>query len=704
MISENFLQQIALLTSSRIERFILLRYSPKHNEFVMCYDSKNSLSPYITLTESFYPSIFGSLNEERPYWLDKECPETLLTKTEIDLFSDAEKLAVVPINDDQGKSFSIAICTMSNSIERNLKEVIKFGETLETIRRIIEGFKEELIDICDPFLWLDNKFDGLLNHLKQTGHQKFDDKIQAALGYNVDSHSMILALSLYFGLPYVPGITNNLIRYEPRSNNGKSSDTYLQKSGLIILQELNSKTIIIASSNPRDETHLKFVDNYIPGRQVYCFTLPENIANFYNNSDLKRALEAEKEQDALNSIEQRESIQSEVDNEKPDTYVTKVVDRIINDAIKKGASDIHIEPLKGKDTEVRFRIDGSCLPKVASDIPTDKSDNVIRLLKNMALLDSQETGLPTDGKFTRKINGTEYGFRLATIPTYAGEAAVIRILKPGGILDIDQIGLSETNLERIKQVITSKQGIFLVVGPTGSGKTVSLHSVLKEINTDEKKIWTVEDPVELTQPRLQQVQIDNKKKRTFAVVLKALLRADPDVILVGEMRDKETAEIALRASLTGHFVLSTLHTNSALKSISRLIDMGLDHMNFSDALTGILSQRLVKKLCNCSEYYQLTDDDKKLAKQLGINLTQNRYHKKKGCEKCNKTGYKGRVGIHEFIFGSKEVRKAIYKLKPMEEIESAARKEGFTSLIEDAVEKAEKGLIDLASVFELAKG
>jgi type II secretory ATPase GspE/PulE/Tfp pilus assembly ATPase PilB-like protein len=325
----------------------------------------------------------------------------------------------------------------------------------------------------------------------------------------------------------------------------------------------------------------------------------------------------------------------------------------------------------------------------------------------MANLNIAEKRVPQDGKLAFRMSGQLIEVRVATIPTVAGEGVVMRILAAGGALPMSKMNLSLRNTTMIEEMIKKPHGILLVVGPTGSGKTTTLHAILGYINTPEKKIWTAEDPVEITQPGLQQVQVSPKIGFTFANALRAFLRADPDIILIGEMRDKETAHAGIEASLTGHLVLSTLHTNSAPETITRLLDLGLDPVNFSDACVGILAQRLIRTLCsNCKEKYPASEVDMAFIKrQYGeqyldeLNLSEPvMLQRGAGCEECGDTGYKGRTGVHELLGMTSELRSLVYKEASVHAMKEQAMKDGMRTLTQDGILKVLKGDTDIAQV------
>jgi type II secretory ATPase GspE/PulE/Tfp pilus assembly ATPase PilB-like protein len=400
-----------------------------------------------------------------------------------------------------------------------------------------------------------------------------------------------------------------------------------------------------------------------------------------------------------------------------DSVLVRLVNKIILDAYQAKASDIHIESNPGKKpVRVRFRQDGDLRDYLT--LPSSYRSALISRIKIMAALDISERRRAQDGKIQfAQFGPAKIELRLATIPTFDGhEDAVLRILASGKAAPLDQLGLHDDVLETLKRAVARPYGILLVCGPTGSGKTTTLHAILNHINTPDLKIWTAEDPIEIQQPGLRQVQVNAKIGWSFAMAMRAFLRADPDVIMVGEMRDEETARIGIEASLTGHLVFSTLHTNSAPESIVRLLDMGVQPFNFADSLLGVLAQRLVKRLCpKCrssepleagaladlaAEYCAetalepdtvLADWHRRYGKQLELPRPQ-------GCPECNSTGYRGRLGIHELLTNSAKMRPLIRHSAGVDELRAAAMSEGLRTLRQDGIEKCLQGLTDLAEV------
>lgn len=394
--------------------------------------------------------------------------------------------------------------------------------------------------------------------------------------------------------------------------------------------------------------------------------------------------------------------------------VVQVVNKLILEAHQRGVSDIHIEPgLGNKETPVRYRKDGVCFQHTR--IPVSLITAVISRVKVMSGLKLEEHRFPQSGKIRLKYGNEVIELRVEVTPTVGGkEDVVMRILAGGTFLSIEDLDLSSENHAALTGMITKPYGMLLAVGPTGSGKTTTLHALLHKLNTVEKKIWTVEDPVEITQPGLRQVQVNLNIKPEpfdFAKAMRSFLRADPDIIMVGEMRDQETATIAVEASLTGHLVLSTLHTNSAPETITRLIEMGIDPLNVADSLLGVLAQRLVRILCpECKKGY--TPNSEELAKltmacrqdyadACGMGGEIGRLYGPKGCEHCSITGFKGRMGLHELLPATPDVKQAISSGKPMTTIRDLALADGMRTLKMDGVRRVIKGQTILAEVMKV---
>lgn len=406
-----------------------------------------------------------------------------------------------------------------------------------------------------------------------------------------------------------------------------------------------------------------------------------------------------------------------------DNTLVRLINTVISDAIELRASDIHIETADApRNVKVRLRIDGELQRYV--EVPARFRFALVARLKIMADLNIAEHRKPQDGKIDfARFGGPHVELRMVTVPTVHGlEDVVLRLLSGLRPMPLESIGLSSGNLTGLRRLMAKSFGLVLVCGPTGCGKTTTLHSLMRELNTDRRKIWTAEDPVEITQEGLRQVQMNARIGWTFANAMRTFLRADPDVIMIGEMRDQETAGVAVEASLTGHLVMSTLHTNSAPESITRLLEIGLDPFTFADSLLGILAQRLVRRLCmHCRVARPLSDEA--IEELAGLYLASGRageltpedliarwrrnranvrggllVHEHRGCQVCDGHGYKGRLGLHELMVSDERIRQLIHRRAPAAELQAAALTGGMVTLRQDGIEKVLAGLTDMVEV------
>ena len=476
--------------------------------------------------------------------------------------------------------------------------------------------------------------------------------------------------------------------------------------------------IVVLIDNPQDLQRVDAIHQLLRGQNIVLavglrkdinmylalaggeLSSKDNIGNIL--SDLGAETQLEKEDVSGGDIDEN------------DSAVIRLANQVIIDAFKARASDIHVEPYgTQKDTMIRLRIDGQC--REYQRIPGAYRRALAARLKIMAQLDIAERRKPQDGKIRFRLpDGRDLELRVATLPTQGGnEDVVMRLLAANEPIPMDKLGFVERNLREVRVAAEKPYGLILVVGPTGSGKTTTLHSVLAHINRPERKIWTAEDPVEITQYGLRQVQVQPKIGFTFAAAMRSFLRADPDVIMVGEMRDEETASTGIEASLTGHLVFSTLHTNSAVETVVRLLDMGLDPFNFADALLTVVAQRLVRRICtDCLEQYHPeqeefdemvhaygADDFQKLNVNHDDDLV---FHRGKGCASCNNTGYRGRAAIHEVLVATDPMKKLIQSKARVAEMVKVAKDEGMTTLVQDGVLKSLDGLTDLKQVKAVA--
>ncbi len=535
------------------------------------------------------------------------------------------------------------------------------------------------------------------------------------------------AAARFYGVPYEPFRPD---RVKPMDLLRNIKREYVQQSHWLPLEE-TTEGVVVMTVDPEQIRSSRVVHNVFPrARLAFRVTTRDEFERTVNQF-FEPSLDMGSVDDLLSDLSEEEyesSVHDDV-NAAADNELVKLVNKIIIDAHRQGASDIHIEPRPGKEkTLVRFRRDGVLLPYI--EVPASYRNPLVTRIKIMCDLDISERRRPQDGKIRfRKYAPLDIELRVATLPTAGGiEDVVMRILGNSEPIPLDRLGLSARNLARLREVIASPHGIFFVCGPTGSGKTTTLHSVLGHINTPETKIWTAEDPVEITQKGLRQVQVNRKAGLDFATLMRAFLRADPDVIMVGEMRDEETASVGIEASLTGHLVLSTLHTNSAPESIVRLLDMGMDPFNFADALLGVLAQRLARRLCtSCRQAYHpdeaeidhLLDEycaDMDLVPAFRADPAaaraallaewkaswadaQGRFtlYRAVGCQECNK-GYRGRVGLHELMIASDEIRRLIQERSRVAALRAEALVEGMRTLRQDGIEKVLAGILDMIQV------
>jgi len=540
--------------------------------------------------------------------------------------------------------------------------------------------------------------------------------------YKVPKLDIGKSIAQFHKCPYIEYSERTLVDIELLRN---LNIDYLKKNHWMPLKR-DRTAIEILTDDPGDLDRVADIKRTFPGLNIrFAVSLRRDISQFLNSatgggdSGAGRKLD-ENVSDILGELVTEAQTEAMEESglggglDENDSAIVRLANQIIADAYRQNASDIHIEPYGEKrETLVRFRVDGDCFEYMK--IPQSYRRAIVSRLKIMASLDIAERRKPQDGKIKFKLSESrEIELRVATIPTAGyNEDVVMRILAASEPLPLDKMGFSDRNLKAIKEIAEKPYGIILCVGPTGSGKTTTLHSVLGFINTPDIKIWTAEDPVEITQYGLRQVQVQPKIDFTFAKAMRAFLRADPDVIMVGEMRDKETAEIGIEASLTGHLVLSTLHTNSAVETVTRLLDMGCDSFSFADAMLGVLAQRLARRVCkDCKEQYVGTKEEYEEIRQgyspeswdkLGIPQDNTfRLSRGKGCENCNRSGFKGRVALHELLLGTDKLKRLIQTKAKTEEMVKAAIEDGMTTLMQDGIQKCLQGLTTFKEVKAVA--
>jgi general secretion pathway protein E len=482
------------------------------------------------------------------------------------------------------------------------------------------------------------------------------------------------------------------------------SINYMRNAEVVPVQA-DDERMIVAMSNPQDEFSRQALF-MASGKQIEpLLGLPSEI-----RTNIERLYGAEAGKvhgnddefeitgggDNLDDIEHLKDMASEAP-------VIRLVNQIMTNAMSQRASDIHIEPFESH-LKVRYRIDG-VIHEVESP-PAQLTAAIISRIKLMARLNIAERRLPQDGRIQMRAQGKEIDMRVSTVPTMHGESVVMRLLDKNSVkLDLNTLGFSDDNFQKIQKELDAPHGVILVTGPTGSGKTTTLYAALTQLNTPENKILTVEDPVEYELEGINQIQANPKIGLTFADALRSIVRQDPDIIMIGEMRDEETARIAIQSALTGHLVLSTLHTNDAASGVTRLLDMGLEDYLLTSTVNGILAQRLVRRLCpQCRESHNVLPE---IVEELNLRQYQPegelRLWHAKGCSACGHTGYKGRSAIHEFLVMDDSLRRLILKHEDAGVLQEQARKAGMRTMYEDGLMKALKGVTTLEEVLRVAE-
>lgn len=555
----------------------------------------------------------------------------------------------------------------------------------------------------------------------RTARQPVESVLMATFG--VTKRELGQALSWFYRCPFFePGADPTVAPELLRGIN----PNYLRANCWLPLRAVDGGVEVL-TDDPQDFQRRQDVRRLFPGKTIsHVVGLREDVLELVASVSSGAASDASRVAllDQLAAQEARDAAAEpgpsaagravlDTDADEHDNAVVRLVDRIVADAYRAGASDIHIEPGAARgETVVRFREDGRCYPHLR--IPARNQRAIPSRIKVLAQLDIAERRKPQDGKIKLRVDERDVELRVATIPTAGDrEDVVLRLLTAHEPIPFDRLRMSAENRAAFTRLLHQPYGLLLCVGPTGSGKTTTLHAALAELNTPERKIWTAEDPVEISQDGLRQVQVNPRIGFDFAAALRSFLRADPDVIMVGEIRDRETADIGIQASLTGHFVLSTLHTNSAVETVTRLLEMRIDPFHFADALLGVLAQRLARTVCaDCKEsYHPARDEYDALAHaygeaafaELGVRYTDEmELHRGRGCPSCRGTGYKGRVGLHELLVATDEVKRLIHARAPVAELRATAREQGLVTLVQDGIKKCLQGVTDYAQVQAVA--
>ena len=473
---------------------------------------------------------------------------------------------------------------------------------------------------------------------------------------------------------------------------------FLKKIKAVPLFENDNGVLFVAVGKPLDFNAISMISIFYTGQIEYILVPPtqidvllDSITAVRSTTSALQTLQTESDKQLLRDAKESGSTAIESIDDVINAPAVRLVDSIIKEAIPFKASDIHIEPFE-KIVKVRYRIDGDLQER--ADFPIESYAAICARLKILSGLNIAERRVPQDGRINLVINGTEYDFRVSTLPTVYGEKFVIRILdKTAFRFTRQDLGFTPEENATIDKILMHPHGIVLLTGPTGCGKSTTLYSFLKEKNTPQVNIVTVEDPVEYTLMGINQVHVNTKANLTFATALRSILRQDPDIIMIGEIRDEETAEIAIRAAITGHLVFSTLHTNDASGALTRLIDMGVDNYLVTDALVAVIAQRLVKKLCPvCKKRAKTTAKEMKL---LGLDEPISVY-KPSGCQFCNHTGYKGRIAIHEILYLDNKLKSKIKEDMSAEDIRKIAIKNGMVELQESCKKLIKEGVTDIS--------
>ena len=545
--------------------------------------------------------------------------------------------------------------------------------------------------LVEQHLLTDEQIDSLISEQKDSGLKLGELIIDKGI---LKEEEILMALSKQTKCEYVDLDT---IEVEPQATQEIQDIDFLQRNKAFPYS-LAGGWLHIAINDPLDDKlkdDLKLMSNHpvkfhLATNKAINLIIDKAYGNNIQNSIVKQ-YSTERQIDINKVIDNADINESEQDAE---SSIVRLINQSIEQAVHFRASDIHIEALE-QGIRIRYRIDGDL--KTFGNYPYIMLSSMISRIKIMADMDISEKRKPQDGRITYKVDGVEYDIRVSALPTVFGEKVVMRLAEKNSLKrEKSLLGLNNDDLVKFDKIISNPHGIILVTGPTGSGKSTTLYTALSELNKEKVNIITVEDPVEANINGINQVQVNVKAGMTFANALRSILRQDPDIIMIGEIRDQETANIAVEASLTGHLVVSTLHTNSAVSTITRLENMGIEDYLLADATVGIIAQRLVKRLCDCKKAYVATEDD---LKALGVKTDkQVRLYKPCGCELCNNTGYRGRIGVYEILPITKRLRYRIADGAKAEELENIALSEGMQTLAMSAKKLVARGITDISEL------
>lgn len=568
----------------------------------------------------------------------------------------------------------------------------------QQLKKILE--KSDIIPV--------KEFDKFLKEAEKSGEPLENYLIEKKI---TTANSLYEAAAGYFKTPFI-----NLKDQSARKDILLSIPEPIASTHKVIAFDADDKEIKIAALNPEDIEIFEFINKKTGLKPVIYLTTPENF-----NEAIKqyhKSLKAEFKDFADENADSGDENLKKLAENLP---IVRIVDTLLEYAIFEGASDIHIEP-EEKDVIARYRIDG--ILRTVMTLPKNVQAGIIARIKILSNLKIDEHRLPQDGRFKISAKEHKVSFRVSIIPTFDGEKVVMRLLpEKAQVLTLEQLGLQQSAFESIKKNISKPHGMILVTGPTGSGKTTTLYTIMNILNTPEVNIVTIEDPIEYRMPRINQSQVNPKIGYTFANGLRAFLRQDPNIIMVGEIRDQETAEIAIHAAMTGHLVLSTLHTNDAITALPRLADMGVPSFLVASTTNIIIAQRLVRKICpNCIQSYKLDKrtldelkqqidiekimrmlETKKIISSAKQGIESLLFYRGKGCKQCSSMGYKGRIGIYEVLEITKEMAELILKKATQAELQKQADKQNMLSIIEDGFIKAKNGITTIEEIMRVTK-
>lgn len=534
----------------------------------------------------------------------------------------------------------------------------------------------------------------------QTETKESLGSIMVRLGF-ISEHTLLDVLADQLNLPYVDPMTIQIEKDALNRVPAKVAQHYH-----IFPIRIQNQNLLVASNDPLRNELLEELRAILTTEIQFALSerrkIDQAIQKYYG---IGASVLEDLVRDDLKKTKPQTSVAAEIASDVEDVgasqaegTVRNLVNQLLFDAQKKRASDIHIEPF-ADHLSIRYRVDGALVDANVPDTIQKFHANIISRIKIMANLDVSEKRLPQDGRIKIKLDKDELDLRVSILPTTFGEAIVIRILTPARLVGLEQIGFSSQHIAQIRKVLQKNAGIFLLTGPTGSGKTTTLYACLKELNEAGKKIITIEDPIEYQISGVIQMQTHPKIGLNFASGLRHMLRHDPDVMMVGETRDLETAEISIRSALTGHLVLSTLHTNDAPGAVARLMDMGIESYLVASSLEGVIAQRLVRQIC---KHCKQVDDKIPGGVPNGVSLAGVISYHGKGCEQCNGTGYYGRVAIHEVLVIDDYLRDCISRNMTLVQFRDEAKKRGMKQLVEDGIEKVKQGITTISEVIQYA--